>query len=192
MLFRSVTGQDQESTGVTIEWFFQLDPTIVTYETWGVLGREFIACVEGASQNPDQDPCQAGWHAVYLEIRGCEPHTITYREEVSDLSALATLSLDSRVWITDELSSVYRGAHLIQPDWGLESPEACGWVGDSCVITFTARFEMRDPGTYDIKMTGATSGTEATPPRSFDEVAGYVDVYLLDSSMTGSLIPVTN
>jgi hypothetical protein len=189
--FAVVSGQDPNRNGVTLEWFFSLDPTIVTYERWEVLNREWVACVEGAADNEANNPCSPGWHAIYRENWGCAPHEIVYREEVSDLSALASLSLDSRVWITDELNAAYPGAHLIQPDWGLDAPEACGWVGNTCVISFTARFEMVDPGTYDVKMMGETSGTEATPPRSFDEVAGAVDVHLIDSSAIGPWIPVT-
>ncbi len=189
--FAVVAGQDPERNGVTLEWFFSLDPTVVTYETWEVVDREWVACVEGAAGGDDNDGCPDGWHALYHEHWGCVPHDIVYREEINDLSALASLSLDSRVWISEELNAAYPGAHLIYPDWGLDAPESCGWVGDSCMITFTARFEMRDPGTYDVKMMGETSGTQATPPRSFDEVAGAVDVYLMDSSAISPSIPVT-
>ena len=98
------------------------------------------------------------------------------------LVAGARLSLDSRAWITGELASAYPGAGLIHPDWGIEGLTECGWAGDTCVITFTGTLATADPGWYDITLTGSTSGTLATPPRSFDDVGGTFGVFMLDNT----------
>ena len=97
--------------------------------------------------------------------------------------SIASLSLDSRVWISDELAAVFPGATVKNPDWGLEAPTQCVWSGDICSISFTGNFDLTDPGTYEIRLQGQTTGTLATPAREFDDKAGEFGVYFIDGSV---------
>ena len=180
-----VSGQDPQQTGVTVEWYVSVDPTIVTYETWELLGHEFIACVEGQSDDED-NPCGDGYHALTQEVWGCEEKHISYPEHISELNTVTTLSATSRDWITNDLATYYPGASLIHPDWYTQVPTQCGWAGDTCIITYTDNFKVRDPGTYELKLAGSTSGTMASPPRGFNETAGTLGVYLIENSGVGA------
>lgn len=196
-----VINQDPEETGVTIEWHISIAPTTVNYEKWKIVGQRMVACVEG-NQNRngsghDNDPegeqyrngcghdncgCPNGWSAVIEHIWACSVTSKTYKESMDELIAGASLTLDSRAWIGGELAAAYPGATLQHPDWGIGQTPQCVWNGDVCTWTFTANLPIVDPGWYDIKLSGATSGTRVSPARSFEITSGEFGVFLLDNT----------
>jgi hypothetical protein len=182
-----VLNQDPDENGVTIRWHISIAPTTVSYEKWKIVGHRHVACVEddtkGNNQNKDaDDPCPRGWHQVIEHIWACTVTTKTYKESISQLVAGASLTLDSRAWINGELANAYPGAKLQHPDWGISQTPSCVWNGDLCSWNFTAKIPVVDPGWYDIRLSGQTSGTRVSPARSFDINAGEFGVYLMDNT----------
>lgn len=180
-----VINQDPERNGVTIEWSLSVAPTTVSYEKWKIVGHRHVACVENDSHGHNSDPsdgCPHGWHSVIEHIWACSVTTKTYKESVDDLIAGASLTLDSRAWIAGELASAYPGATLQHPDWGIAQTPYCNWQDDVCTWTASANIPVVDPGWYDIKVSGTTSGTRVSPARSFDITSGEFGVYLMDNT----------
>ena len=199
-----VLNQDPDENGVTIEWHISISPTTVNYEKWKIVGQRMVACVEDSNGNQNRNGhghdddsngeqnrngcghnncgCPRGWSAVIEHIWACAVTTKTYKESVDELVAGASLTLDSRAWINGELADAYPGATLQHPDWGIAQTPACVWNGDVCTWDFTANIPVVDPGWYDIKLSGATSGTRVSPARSFEITSGEFGVYLLDNT----------
>jgi len=186
-----VVGQDLGENGVTIEYHISIDPTLVLYQKWEILDREVIACVEGKNNDPayvaecgeTNCGCPKNWHAVIEDIWGCRDYLKVYPEELDELSPGASLKLDSRAWIQGELAAAYPGAHLLNPDWSFGSEAECEWANNTCNLEFTLTIPVTDPGWYDIKLEGMTTGTLASPGRSFEITAGEFGVYMIDSSI---------
>ncbi len=205
-----VVGQDPSEEGVTLEWHLRIDPTIVNYQKWEVVDQVVVACVEddtcgvcnrnrngnghddewpnGGEQNRygcghNNCGCPDGWHPVVEDVYGCQDYYRAYSEGVDDLAPGASLSINSRAWIQGELSAAYPGADLINPDWAFSTPPDCIWDGDSCTMDFSLVIPVTDPGWYDIKLEGLTGGTQISPPRSFEVVAGEFGVYMIDTSL---------
>ena len=179
-----VINQDPDDNGVTIEWNISIQPTTVSYEKWKIIGHRHVACVEGDSKgsNDSSGDCPSGWKPIIEHIWACSVTTKTYKERFDELIAGASLTLDSRAWINGELASAYPGATLQHPDWGYAQSSGCAWNEDTCVLSFTANIPVVDPGWYDIKISGQTSGTRVSPARGFDITAGEFGVYLLDNT----------
>jgi hypothetical protein len=181
-----VLNQDPDENGVTIKWHISIAPTTVSYEKWKIVGHRHVACVEdfwfGGNQKAADDPCPRGWHELIEHIWACTVTTKAYKERIDDLVAGASLTLDSRAWITGELASAYPGAKLQHPDWGIAQTPFCVWNGDVCNWDFTAKIPVVDPGWYDIKLSGQTTGTRVSPARSFEINAGEFGVYLMDNT----------
>jgi hypothetical protein len=183
-----VVGQDPEENGVTLEYNVVIEPTTVAYTRWQIVGHHFIACVENGSDGqplPIDDyveTCPQGWHSVIEHIWACSANEYVYREDISKLTAKASLQLDSRIWIQTELAAAYPGAHLINPDWAFSTKPKCAWNDDVCVWNFTLKIPVTDPGFYDLLVEGVTKGTKATPGRSFEVLAGEFGAYFMDDS----------
>jgi hypothetical protein len=183
-----VIGQNPAENGVTVDWHVTIQPTSVTYYKWELIGHRFVACGEDTAGEPYELPegmdeaCPHGWHSIIEHIWTCNPKTLYVKEGIGDLSADATLQLESRAWILGELARAYPGAHLKNPDWGFSTTPSCVWVGDVCHWDFTLKIPVADPGWYDLKVSGLTTGTKATPPRSFEILAGEFGAYLIDST----------
>ena len=181
-----VLNQDPDDNGVTIEWNISISPTTVSYEKWKIIGHRHVACVEddtkGNNGGGNDGDCPNGWHPIIEHIWACSVTTKTYKERIDELIAGASLTLDSRAWISGELALAYPGATLQHPDWGFAQSTGCAWNEDVCVMSFTANIPVVDPGWYDIKLTGQTAGTRVSPGRSFEITAGQFSVYLLDNS----------
>ncbi len=186
--FAVIVGQDPDENGVTVEYHISIAPTVVSYEKWTIIGHRKVACVEddkGSNGNGPKDPeddCPKGWHQVVEHIWACSLKEKVYKEGVDELLAGASLKLESRNWITNELAIAYPGATLQHPDWGFATQPNCTWNGDLCTWDFTATIPVVDPGWYDIKLEGLTEGTKASPARSFEVVAGQFGVYLMDNT----------
>lgn len=183
-----IVGQDPDRNGVTLEYHISIEPTVVSYEKWTMIGHRKVACVEddkgnGSNNSKDSDDdCPRGWHQVVEHIWACTVKEKVYKEGFDKLSAGASLTLDSRMWIFGELAAAYPGVRLINPDWIFSTLLNCTWVGDFCTANFTLRIPVADPGWYDIKLEGQTDGTKASPARSFEIIAGKFGAYLMDST----------
>ena len=185
--FALITGQDPDENGVTVEYNISISPTIVSYEKWTIVAHRKVACVEDepGSNNNSKDPsddCPKGWHQLIEHIWACTAKEKEYKEGIDDLVIGASLQLESRMWIQNELAAAYPGARLLNPDWGFTTKPNCTWVGDVCNFTTTLSIPVVDPGWYDIKLEGLTDGTKATPARSFEIVGGEFGVYLMDTT----------
>lgn len=201
-----IVGQDPDENGVTLEYHISITPTIVNYEDWRLIAHRRLACVEddsngngnyGNGNNNDNNGngeqneygcadnncgCPNGWHPIIQHIWGCTSEQEVMREGIGNLDIGASLQLDSRVWVQTELANAYPGAHLINPDWSFNTVPDCLWADDVCTFTTTLRIPVADPGWYDIRVEGVTAGTQLTPARGFETVAGEFGVYLLDST----------
>ena len=184
--FALITGQDPDENGVTIEYNVSIMPTVVSYEKWTIVGHRKVACVEDEPGNnnakdPD-DECPKGWHQLVEHIWACTAREKIYTEGIDDLELGASLKVESRAWIENELAKAYPGARLLNPDWGISTNPKCTWVGDVCNFTTTLKFPVVDPGWYNITLRGISDGTKATPARSFEILGGEFGVYLMDTT----------
>ena len=186
--FAVIVGQDPDENGVTVEYNVSIAPTVVSYEKWTLIGLRKVACAEddkvtgnGKKKDPSDD-CPLGWHQVVEHIWACTVKERVYQEGIDELIAGASLKLESRNWITNELAVAYPGAILKHPDWGFAAQPDCTWSGDLCTWRFTFKIPVVDPGWYDIRLDGVTAGTKSSPARSFEVVAGQFGVYLLDNT----------
>ena len=73
---------------------------------------------------------------------------------------------------------------LIEPSIFYPVSDKCAWTGDVCVLNFAYNFQVADPGFYDLVIQGSTTGTRASPPRSFEIKSGKTGVYLIDTSLS--------
>jgi len=185
-----VVGQDSEGTGVTVKWSVRIEPTAVIYEDWQLIGHRHVACVEGDLDengngniyDPNGVDCPHGWHAVIEHIYGCVEEYEYFRENVSNLEAIAELTEDSRSWITGELAGAYPGAGLQNPEWAYSASPDCTWVGDVCFWDFAVNIPVTDPGWYNMKIAGTTAGTQVFTPRGFELTVGEFGVYMIDNT----------
>lgn len=94
-----------------------------------------------------------------------------------------SLTSGSRSWILGDLALAFPSARLINPDLSYEVGSGCVWGEDDvCVMNFTLYFPVADPGFYDIVLQGITTGTKASPPRSFQIKPDQFGVFLVDTS----------
>lgn len=181
-----IVGQDPDENGVTLEYNIAIQPTVVSYEKWELIGHRKVGCIEDNINEPKQkdpdDDCPKGWHQIVVHIWGCGFEEKVYKEGIDDLSAGASLTLNSRVWIFGELAAAYPGVRLINPDWRFGTNPICAWANNVCIWNFTIKIPVADPGWYDIKVEGQTEGTKFTPARSFEIVAGQFGAYLMDNT----------
>ena len=185
-----VVGQDPDSTGVNVEWRIRIEPTIVKYEQWQLIGHRHVACVEGDLDengngniyDPEDEFCPHGWHSVIEHIWGCVENQQVYREGVGSLDATISLTPESRSWILTDLAAAYPSASLLKPDWTYSQYPDCTWIDDVCYWNFTANIPVEDPGKYDIKVSGVTTGTMPYAPRSFEIDVGEFDVWMIENT----------
>jgi len=187
--FPVVIGQDPDDEGVTIEYTVVVNPTVVSYEKWQIIGHHFTACVEGEASESEEDysaeySCPHGWHPIVEHIWGCSVREKYFREDLSQLNAGISLTYDSRIWILGDLAFAYPFANLINPSIFYPVSDKCAWTGDVCVLNFAYNFQVADPGFYDLVIQGSTTGTRASPPRSFEIKSGKTGVYLIDTSLS--------
>jgi hypothetical protein len=186
--FPVVIGQDPGDEGISIEYTVVIDPTIVRYGKWQIIGHHFSACVQGNSSSGDEDysdeySCPNGWHPIIEHIWGCSVREKSYREDFSSLQAGISLTAVSRTWILGELAMAYPNANLIQPSIFYNVSDNCQWMEDACVLNFTFNYQAADPGYYDMIVQGLSSGTNASPPRSFEIKSGKAGVFFIDSTI---------
>ena len=203
-----VVSQDPSHYGVDMTWKVHLFPTTFNYEVWEQvpysddnpgdksckhenaeckINESNKVCCGGLICVPFNESSGNGKCRVDVNALpwGCTVKTINYPEEVVVVNPAAVLTTTSRNWIIGPLALAYPGSYLKHPAWGFQAGETCIWEGDVCVwIHHEAQVPTSDPGIYDLSVTGLTSGTAISPPRTFSLVGGQFGVYLFDNSMT--------
>lgn len=174
-----VVGQDPEKRGVDLIYTVTVPPTKVVYE-------ELKEHTGGYCKVPikGEESCPPGkWVGDKEPEFECIKHEVTYRESVLSASAKATLTGNSRSWITGELAARYPGASIKHPDWAWSNGSG-GFQGDTYIWTLNIpKVQVADPGYYDMAINGMTSGTAVQGPRPFGGGAGQFGVYLLEATI---------
>jgi hypothetical protein len=88
-------------------------------------------------------------------------------------------------WIETNLAGKYPGAHVKQAHWQVRATGSPVCDANAvCWVDAVVHFGWKDPGWYDLSVSGWTAGTQFTPPRSF----GYAmpepqPCYLIDTAL---------
>ncbi len=145
-----VVGQDPDKRGVDVDFSASVAPTIYTYYTpVPIYGEEEKKCAK--------KPC--GTKQIITGYT-CKVHTISYPECIASASASMSLSQESRDWILNELSIRYPEAYLHHPNFSFS--------GGGCVFSASQdHVQVADPGNWNVNLSGNTSGTPVSGPRSF-------------------------
>lgn len=196
-----VVGQDPNDTGVSLTWSLEIQPTILYYENWQKI-VQVVGCVNdadpleileldckvlpnGTALCLDPGVCPAGYSKQSIQLWGCVVDQKVYSESIASIAPEAALQAASRDWILGDLAVVFPGAYLRHPVWSFDAPIDCIWSGDVCTWLYNAgSLPVEDPGWYDLVVSGITSGTKITPPRSFRYTVGEFGVYFIDTSST--------
>lgn len=196
-----VVGQDPADTGVYLSWSIQIEPTILYYENWGKIAQ-VKACVN--DEDPEDilevecevkpngtvkcqtiDSCPAGYSKVNTQLWGCKVDQKEYRESIESVAPGAALKAVSRDWILGDLAASYPGAYLKHPVWSFDADTKCKWVSNVCMWNYEdPAIPVEDPGWYDLIISGITSGTAISPPRTFCLNVGEFGVFMIDASQT--------
>ncbi len=196
-----IVGQDPDDTGVYLSWSIEIQPTILYYEKWGKIAQ-IKACVNdedpedilevecevkpnGTVKCQTEGNCPSGYSKVNTQLWGCKVNQKEYPESLETIAPEASLQAASRDWILGDLAAVYPGTYLKHPVWGMDSDNTCVWAGDVCTWSFEApALLVEDPGWYDMFISGITSGTTISPPRTFRLNVGEFGVFMIDASQT--------
>jgi len=144
-----VVGQDPDKRGVDVSFSASVAPTIYTYYTQEPEYEEQCNIVLGVQK------CKN-----VITGYSCEKHVETYSECISSANASMSLSQDSRTWILNELSIRYPEAYLHHPNFS--------FGGGGCVYSASQNnVQVADPGNWNMNLSGSTSGTPVSAPRSF-------------------------
>ena len=144
-----VVGQDPDKRGVDVNFSASAAPTIYTYYTPVPIYEEQCKTVLGVEK------C-----ANVVTGYFCQVHTKTYPECIASASASISLSQASRDWILNELSIRYPEAYLHHPNFSFS--------GGGCVYSASEdHVQVADPGNWNVRLSGNTSGTPVSGARSF-------------------------
>jgi len=158
-----VVGQDPNKRGVDVSFSASVAPTIYTYFT-----QEPIEdCIAGTTSSGQYNCTKKGvrGHKVQTGFQ-CVSHSQTYSECIETASASISLSSESRSWILNELSIRYPEAYLHQPYFSFGG-SGCAWSGSKDKV------QVADPGNWNMRMSGRTSGTAVSGPRSFSSSGSF-------------------
>ena len=144
-----VVGQDPDKRGVDVSFTASVAPTIYTYYTTIPIYEKQCKTVAGVEK------C-----TKVIVGYNCQAHTRTYPECIASASASMSLSKESREWILNELSIRYPEAYLHHPDFSFS--------GGGCKYSASKdHVQVADPGNWNVNISGRTSGTPVSGPRSF-------------------------
>ena len=145
-----VVGQDPDRRGVDLAFSASVAPTIYTYYT----------------QEPIYEKCTTLPCGNKKKISGytCEKHTQSYSECIASASASISLTQESREWILNELSIRYPEAYLHHPGFSF-SGGGCAWTASKDNV------QVADPGNWNMRFSGRTSGTPVSGQRSFSRAS---------------------
>jgi hypothetical protein len=144
-----VVGQDPGKRGVDVAFSASVAPTIYTYYTPVPIYEERCKTVLGVQKCSN-----------VVTGYSCQVHTKSYPECIASASSSMSLSKDSRDWILNELSIRYPEAYLHHPNFSFS--------GGGCKYSASKNHvQVADPGNWNMKISGNTSGTPVSGPRSF-------------------------
>ena len=187
-----VVGQDtQERRGADVRVLITVPPVIFTW--YEPIYEEHDVCREaGSGETPNcrKDSASVADDGVSDKERvfkECRKHVEQLPDAVASVQATATLSADSKAWITGKLGQTHYGAHVYQESFAL-IPGFTSWSGGcngggTCTATGTAlQVPFADPGTFDLKLRATTRGTSfmgmpITQPRTIS-ADGTLQVYV--------------
>lgn len=196
-----VVGQDPNDTGVFLSWSVEIQPTVLYYERWGKIAQVH-ACVNdedpedflemecevkpnGTVQCKDTGSCPDGYSKLNTQLWGCMVEEKEYREGIVSIAPEAVLTAASRDWILGDLAVVFPGTYLRHPVWSFDSEIDCLWNGNACSWVYSeGSIPVEDPGWYDLIISGTTTGTLISPPRTFRFTLGDFGVYFIDVAST--------
>jgi hypothetical protein len=144
-----VVGQDPGKRGVDVAFSASVAPTIYTYYTPVPIYEERCKTVLGVQKCSN-----------VVTGYSCQVHTKSYPECIASASSSMSLSKDSRDWILNELSIRYPEAYLHHPNFSF-SGGGCKYYASKNHV------QVADPGNWNMKISGNTSGTPVSGPRSF-------------------------
>ena len=165
-----VVGQDPDKRGVDIVASAHVEPTIHTYYTQEPV-RE---CLAGSNVNDVTNCTTTAGQPGHGKITGwdCVPHQQEYTECISFAATSLRLTSDSQNWIVNELSIRYPNAYVHKAHFAFGSVSGCIWNDQH------ERVQVADPGYWEILISGQTSGTPVSAPRTFGGAAGQFGVWL--------------
>jgi len=144
-----VVGQDPGKRGVDVAFSASVAPTSYTYYTPVPIYEERCKTVLGVQKCSN-----------VVTGYSCQVHTKSYPECIASASSSMSLSKDSREWILNELSIRYPEAYLHHPNFSFS--------GGGCKYSASKdHVQVADPGNWNMKISGNTSGTPVSGPRSF-------------------------
>ena len=141
-----VVGQDPDRRGVDLSFSASVGATIYTYYVQQPIIERVCTATLGCRN----------------KVTGytCERQTRSYPECIQSASASISLSQNSREWILNELSIRYPEAYLHHPNFSFN--------GSGCVFSVSKQnVQVADPGNWNVLLSGNTSGTPVSGPRSF-------------------------
>ena len=186
-----VVGQDPNKRGADLEFTLTIEPTIyIWYEAVQRSECRYVAAGTGggcpAGLSHDAGTVSNPYYQVYTWT-DCVRHTATFPETANWVKATATLSHDSREWITrGSLGIRYPGAYLHHPEWWWFNPPQAerGISGYTYHWRFLVqRVQVADPGTYNLILDGYTSGTPVSSGRPFHFQLGTFQVAVFTSTL---------
>jgi hypothetical protein len=196
--FPLVVGQDPSKRGVDLTFSLSIQPTILHTWSWGIVD-EIQSCnydENGGHSGCPMSQYSNGWsrywesspyrYVVTNTIWGCIEHLTSYKEGVSVIVPSANLANSSKSWILNDLAQRYPGAFLHHPNWswGYAGPGYGSFSGLTYLWNFSIQnVQAADPGIYNLLVSGTTSGTPVSQPRSFSIKAGTFDDYLLETTI---------
>ncbi len=186
-----VVGQDPKKRGADLEFTLTIEPTIyIWYEAVHRSECRYVpngtgqGCPSGVSHDPNT--VNNPYYQLYTWT-DCVRHKVTLPETANWVKATATLSQDSREWITrGSLGIRYPGAYLHHPEWWWFNPPQAqkGVSGYTYYWRFLVkRVQVADPGTYNLILDGYTSGTEVSSGRPFHLQVGTFQVAVFTSTL---------
>jgi hypothetical protein len=156
-----VVGQDPDKRGVDIMFSASVAPTI--YKTY--VPKPVEECEVSTARVGGTRKC----HIVAWE---CIENVQTFPECIDHVNASLSLAQSSIDWITDELAIRYPGAHVYDAKMGAGSSHDCS------VSETTEGVQIRDPGQWTLRVSGGTTGTPVSEPRSFGSIFETFGVWL--------------
>lgn len=187
-----VVGQDtSERRGADVQVSVTIPPVIFTW--YEPIYDEHDVCRDpGSGETPDckQDSSSLvndGVSDTEMVFKECRQHVEHLPDAVATLQATANLSADSKAWIQSKLGQTHYGAYIHQESFTL-IPGLGTWSGGcdgggTCRANGTAlRIPFADPGTFELRLRGMTTGTSfmgmpITQPRTLS-ADGTLQVYV--------------
>jgi hypothetical protein len=175
-----VVGQDDARRGVDLTWKVTVGPTLYTYGVRVPVVTNVCSPWNGTGPSNCKTP--AGLAGVLHSSTSyvCQQRTTTYTEGLQWVTPSASLSQTSRDWILNTLSIMYPRAYLHHPDFSFAAfPDTGSFQGSTFVLDFSqTHVQVADPGTFDLGVAGATTGTPVSNWRGFSKSGGSFPVYL--------------